>query len=186
MRGIDLKTILTRIARAADNHITNRFYGIECQLCTGQTKYGLNDMLRLGTLYSYLTIIVTAVLQVDFEVLSMLLHPRPILIYISSVDDKEEIVLAHFIYQQVVDGSAILIAHHAIKDFTHGSTCDIVGEDILYITFGIRTFDRHFAHVGDVKQSYMLTHSDMLWSNASLLIKQRHVESPEGHHGGTQ
>ena len=77
----------------------------------------------------------------------MLLHPRPVFIDIGCVDNEEEVVLAQLIHQQIIDGTAILIAHHTIIDFPNRSTCDIVGEYMLDITLSILTLDRHFAHV---------------------------------------
>ena len=115
----------------------------------------------------------------------MLLHPSPILIDVGSIDDEEEIILAHLIYEQIIHRSTILITHHAVKDFPYWNSSNIIGKNVVDIALGIRTLHSDLAHVGDVEETYMFTNSQMLWSNTSILIKQGHIETPKGDHRGT-
>ena len=108
----------------------------------------------------------------------MLLHPRPILINIGGIDDEEEVVVAHLIDQQVVDSAAILIAHHTIIYLTHRSARYVVGKDVLHIAFSILATNRHFTHVTDVKESYLLTHCHVFWRNTCIL--NRHDKTAKG------
>ena len=147
MGAIHLETVFTRIARAGDESLPNGLAGIERQFLTRQTEHTFHDILRLWSLEGNLSVKITTILQVDVEAGSMLLHPRPVFIDIGSIDDEEEVVLAQLIHQQIIDSSAILIAHHTIIDFPNRGTGDVVGEYMLDITLSILTLDRHFAHV---------------------------------------
>ena len=184
--GINLKAILARITCTRDDNIANSLTSIEYQFSTRQAQYRFNDMLALRSLNSYLTIEVGTVLQVDIKALGILLHPGPVLIDVSGIDDQEEIVLAHLIHQQIVNRTTILVAHHTIVDLAHRSTSDIVGKNVLHITLGIRTFYGYLAHVRNIKQAHMLANGRMLGSNTSHLIKQGHVKTTKRYHGGTK
>ena len=104
-------------------------------------------MFCLRALNGYLTIVVTTVLQVNIESFGLLLHPRPVLIDIGSVDDKEEVVLAHLVYQQVIDCTTILVAHHTIVYLTYRCASDIVCEDVLHVALCILALNCNLAHV---------------------------------------
>ncbi len=142
-------------------------------------------MLGFRPLQSYLTIIIGTVLQVDVKTSGMLLHPSPILIYIGSIDNEEEIILAHLIYQKVIYCSTILIAHHAVVYLTHRCIGYIIGEDMLHITLGIRSFHRNLAHVTHIEEACMFTYSQMLWCDTRILIQQRHIKPTKRHHCST-
>ena len=85
-------------------------------------------------------------------------HPCHILIDVCSIDDDEEIVVAHLVYQKVVDGASVRIEHHAIENLMERCILDVVGEDMVYIFLGIRTSYYDFAHVAYVEDSAMISH----------------------------
>ena len=143
-------------------------------------------MFSFWSLNGYLTVIVRAVLQIDVEASSVLLHPSPVFVDVRRIDDEEEIILAQLIHQQVIDGSAVLVAHHSIIDFAHGGTSHIVGKYMLHIAFRIGTLHRDLTHVRDIKQSYMFTNGHVLRSDTAILIQQRHIKASKRHHRGTQ
>ena len=147
MRAVYLKSILASISGTRDDDIANRLTGVECHLCAWNTKNSLNCMLCLRALNGYLTIVVTTVLQVNIESFSLLLHPRQVLIDIGGVDDKEEVVLAHLVYQQVVDSTTILVAHHTIVYLTYWCSSDIIGENMLHVALCILALNCNLAHV---------------------------------------
>ena len=116
----------------------------------------------------------------------MLLHPSPVLIDIGGIDHEEEIILSQLIDQKVIDGTTVLVAHHTVEDLTYRHRSDIVGEDVVHITFGIRAAYDDLSHMGDIKQSHLLTYCIMLRSDTRILIEQRHVEATKRHHHGPQ
>ena len=122
-------------------------------------------------MYGYLTIKVATVLEVDVKACGMLLHPCPVLVDIGSIDDEEEVVLAHLVDQQIVDGTTILVAHHTIIDLTYGCASNVVGKDVLHIALCIPALHRNLSHVGDIEESNMFANSGMLGGDTSILIK---------------
>ena len=77
----------------------------------------------------------------------MTFHPFYVLVDVGSVDYEEEVVLCHLVHEQVVNGSAILIAHHSVENLAWFGSAHIVGEDVVDVSFGVRTLYGHFAHV---------------------------------------
>ena len=114
----------------------------------------------------------------------MLLHPSYILVDVGCVDDEEEVVLAHLVDEQVVDGAAVLIAHHAIEHLSVGGSLDVIGEDVLNIALGIFTLDGYFAHVRNVEDAAMLAHSVVLLLDVAVL--DRHVKACKRGNEGSQ
>ena len=128
-------------------------------------------MFRLRALNCQLSIIIRNVTQIDVEAIGMLLHPSPVLIDIGGIDDKEEIILSHFIDQQIIYCSTILVAHHTIVDLSHRCTCYVIRKDMLHIAFSIVTANNDLSHVRHIKQAYFLTYRIMLWSYSCILIE---------------
>ena len=186
MRGIDLKAVLTCISRTRHDDIAYRLHGIESQFATRQVQDRLHDMFGLRTLQRYLSIIVATVLQINIKAFGILLHPGPVLIDICSIDDQEEIILCHLVDEQVINSTAILVAHHAIIDLTYRCIGYIVRKYMLHVTFGIRSLDGHFSHMRHIKESGMFANSHMLWCDTSILIKEWHVKATERYHCSPQ
>ena len=92
----------------------------------------------------------------------MLLHPCHVLVDVGGIDDQEELLGSHLVDQQVVDGAAVGVAHHAVEDLPIGGVFHIVGEDMVDVALGIRTSDEHFAHVAHVEDAAGLTYCLML------------------------
>ena len=127
-----------------------------------------------------MTVVVGAVLLVDIEALGLLLHPGPVLVDIRGVDNEEEILLAQLIDQQIVDGAAVGIAHHAIEYLAHRGTGHVVGEDVLHVALSLAAAHRDLAHVAHVEEAHMFAHGLMLHSDAGIL--DGHDEAAEGRH----
>ena len=96
------------------------------------------------------------------EALGILHHPLHVLVDVCGVDDDEELVVTHLVYQQVVHGAAVGVEHHAVVDLVQGCAGDIVGEDVVYISLGIGPAHPHLAHVADVEHSAVLSYGLML------------------------
>ena len=143
-------------------------------------------MFALRALNGYLTVVVRTVLQVDVEAFGMLLHPSPVFVDVRGVDHEEEVILAHFIHQQVVDRTAVFIAHHTIVDFPNRRPSHIVRKDMLHVALCIWTLHSHLAHVRYIEESHMFSDGHVLRGNACILVKQRHIEASELDHCGTQ
>ena len=185
MRGIDLEAVFARVAGARHDDVANGLHGVERQLAARQSQHPLHDVFRLRALHGQLAVVVRTVLQVDVETLGMLLHPGPVLVDVGRVDDEEEVLLAHLVDQQVVDGASVFVAHHAIVYLSYRRLGDVVGEDVLHVALGILAANRHFAHVRHVEHACMFSHGLMLLGYAAL-IQKRHVETAKLYHRSIQ
>ena len=131
-------------------------------------------------MHGQLAVVVALVLEVDVEARHLFLHPRHILIDVGRVDDEEEVVVAHFIDEQVIDRAAVGVAHHPIVDLSDGRIGDIIGEDVLHVALCIGPCDAHFAHVRDIEDTAVLAHGVVLIGDVRVL--NGHDESAEGRH----
>ena len=122
--------------------------------------------------------------QVYVIAFSLLLNPGPVLIDVGSIDDEEETLVGHLIHQEVVNDATILVAHHAIEDFSMGHACHIVRKDVIDIAFCVSTGNQHFAHVTDIEHATGCAYCLMLVHNARIL--NRHVEAAKGRHQRSQ
>ena len=187
---VNLEAVLARVACAADDEGAigrtgvDRLCRVELHLPACDAQHLLDPLLGLGTLHGYLAVMVTHVLQVDVEALGLLLHPGPVLVDVGGVDNEEIVVLAHAVDQQVVDRSAVLVAHHAVENLSHRCATDVVGKDVLHIALSIFALDGDFAHVADVEDAAAGAHSLVLVGDVGVLYG--HVESGEGRHQRAQ
>ena len=178
--GIDFEAVLAGIACSADDDgscLLQRLEGVEHQLLAGQRQHFLHDGLSQGTLHSQFAILVALVLQRDVVALGLLLNPCPVLIDVGSIDDEEEAVFRHLIYQQVIHHATVVIAHHAIENLSGVNARDVVGEDVVDKTLGIGTTDQYLAHVTDVKDAAGRAYCLVLVHDSRIL--NRHVEASE-------
>ena len=74
--------------------------------------------------------------------------------------------------------------HHAIKNLANGSTCHIVGENMLHEAFGLRSGDKHLAHVAHVEHATSGANCDVFVSDVGIL--EWHHKATEWNHLGTQ
>ena len=118
--------------------------------------------------------------QLHIIAVGLLLNPCPVLIDIGSIDDEEETLIGHLIHQQVVHHAPILVAHHAIEDFPYRHIRDIVGKDVIDITLGIRSGNKHLTHVAHVEDATGCAHGPMLVSDIRVL--NGHLEAAERRH----
>ena len=111
---------------------------------------------------------------------SVLLHPIVILVDVRGIDDKQELCLVDFIYQQIVDCSTVGIQHHAIINFSFRGIGDVVGEYVVYVALSIGACHHHFAHVADVEHTAVIAHCIVLVDNSTVFYW--HHETSEGAH----
>ena len=182
MRAIDLEAVLTGVTRPADdNGLAINVYRLGCvehQFLTRKSEYLFHHSLRFRSLNSKLSVVVGAVLQIDVEPLGLLLHPCPVLVDVCRIDYQEVVLFAHLIYQEVVNGTTILITHHSIINLSVGRTRDIIGEDMVHIAFRLSTLDGYFTHVTHIEHPAMLSYGIVLINDVRILY--RHVKAAKG------
>ncbi len=122
--------------------------------------------------------------ELDIVAFRLLLYPFPVFINICGIDNEEEFVFAAFVNQQVVHHTAILVTHHTIENFSCRHTCDVVGEDMVDVTLGIRACDEYFTHMTHIEHATRLAYSLMFVYNATIL--DRHLETAKGRHQSSQ
>ena len=188
MASVHLETILARVARAAhDESLSLRVHGlegIECQILASQPQALCHHLLRIRSLQGYLSVDVALVHGNHIESLCLSLYPGIVLIDIGGIDDEEELVVRHLVDKQIVHGAAILMQHHAIVYLAHGSTGNVVGEDVLHELLRLGTAHQHLAHVAHVEHAACLAHGIVLVHDVGVL--DGHLKAPERHHLGTQ
>ena len=188
MGTIDLEAVLARVACAADDDglaaDLNLLEGVEHELGTVQAERGQHQRLCLGSLDGELGVVVALVLGLGVEALDLLLNPGVVLVDVGSVDDEEEVVLAHLIDEQVIHSAAVGIEHHAVEDLAHVGSGHVVRKDVLHEALSLRTRDAYFAHVANVEDADLLTYGIVLRRNVG--IDERHVEAAKGHHLGAE
>ena len=142
---------------------------IEGQVTAVDVQYGGHGLLGLGTLNGQLRVVVALVVDLDVKVGGLLVDPSHVLVDVGGVDDQEQVVLAHFVHQQVIHGSSVGIEHHAIEHLAHLGTGDVVGEDIVDKFLGLGTSDAHLTHVRHVEHADGLAHGVVLGLDAIVL-----------------
>ena len=180
MRAVDFEAVLAGIAGATDDDVAHDLCRIELQFLACESKHFLHYALCLGALHGELSVVVALVVQVDVEAFGVLLHPGYVLVDVGCIDDEKEVVLAHFIDEQVIDCSAVGVEHHAVVYLPDGCLTDVVGEDVLDVALGIGSRDAYFAHVTDIEHAAMLTDCIVLVRDVCVL--NRHDESAEWRH----
>ena len=169
MRSVYLETVLTRIASArhydclaADGHFLSC---IECQLGHFQPKHLLGDGFGHRSLHRQLTVAVALIGEGEVEALGVTGHPVEVFVDVRGIDDEEEAVVGKLVDQQVVNGAAVVVAHHAVEHFAHGCSADVAGEDVAHVAFGIGAADGHFSHVAYVEHTALAAHGMVLGGN---------------------
>ena len=188
MRSIDFKAVLTGVSRAAEVYgfveAVNGLTGVERQFLAWQVEHVFYDLLALGPLYGQLSEVVRLVAHHDVEALGLLAHPVDIFLNVGGIDDEEVVVVLHLVDEQVVDRSAVFVAHHAVEDFAIGGVLDVVGEDVVHVAFRVGTADDDFAHVADVEHTAVVAHGQVLVGDVGVL--NGHVVAGKGSHEGSQ
>ena len=92
--------------------------------------------------------------------------------------DKEEVVFAHFVHEQIVYHASVRIAHHTIVHLAQRSIGNIVGKDVIYIFFCLIAGYAHFAHVRNVEYAALLTNCIVFFDYRRILY--RHIKTAEG------
>ena len=87
------------------------------------------------------------------------------------------------VYEKIVHNSSIRMEHHSIKNLAWPEAADLIGEDVIYEFFRIRTTYEYFSHVRNIEHSDLVADSIMLISNGCVL--DRHHESSKRAHFGT-
>ena len=142
-----------------------------------QAQHFFDHGFGLGALHCELAVEVALVVKPYVEALHLLLHPLNVLVDVGGVNDKEEIVVAHLIDEEVINGAAVGIEHHAVEYLAVGGTGHVVGEDVLHVALCVGACDAHLAHVRDVEDSAVLAHGIVFIGDVGVL--DGHDESAE-------
>ena len=112
----------------------------------------LQNVLSVRSLKSYLAILITDICEL-YAVDLVIAHPCEVLISVSCVYYYEVVVLALHIYNEVIDGTAVFIAHWGISCESRLKVCVIVCQQQVEEVLCLLTLNENFAHVGNVEQS---------------------------------
>ena len=112
----------------------------------------LQDLLSVRSLKSNLTILVAYISELNAIDL-VIAHPCEVFICVSCVYYYEVVILALHIYNEVVDGSAVFIAHWGISCESRLKVCVIVCQEHVEEVLCLLALNEYFAHVGNIEQS---------------------------------
>ena len=88
------------------------------------------------------------------------------------------------VYQEVVHGTAVRVAHHAVEHLAGLIAADVVGKDVVDKFLCLRAFHKNLAHVGHVEHAHMLPHRIVFYGDGTVL--DGHDVACKGTHLGTQ
>lgn len=180
--SVELETVLAGVAGAADDcglvHVGDFLEGVEGKVGDVDSEDILNDFLSLRTLNGNLAVEVAEILDLDIEAGGVGLNPGDILVNVGGIDDEEETIVATLVDEQIVDHAAAGVEHHSVEALANRRAGDIVGENVVDVTLGVRTGDGNFAHVGNIENAASITHGVVLLNDTTIL--DGHVEAAEG------
>ena len=125
---------------------------------------------------------VAHVSQLDVP-LQVALQPRKVFANVRGVHD-EHVSIAEMIYEQIVDDSAIDIAHRRILRFTFRQSGYIVDRHTLEKSDGISSPHFELPHVRHVEHSRRIANRRVLFHDAGVL--HRHFKAAEFDHLGAE
>ena len=108
-------------------------------------------------------------------------HPLIVLILIGCVYYDKILIVCLLIYNQIIHGSALLIAHRAIPCLAIFHIIKIVGQDHLEIRQRILSLAQNLSHMGYIKQSCLCADCHMLFDYACWILYRKNI-SPKRHH----
>ena len=188
MGAIHLEAVLARIARAADDEglavFLQRGKVVELHVLQLHAQHLAAHLFGLRALNGQLSVVLALILGLYVESLGLAFYPGIVLVDVGGIDNEEELRLAHFIDEEVINSSAVFVEHHAVEYFAHGRTAHVVGEDVLHEAFGLGTRHKDFAHVAHVENTASLAHSIVFVCNIGIL--KRHLKTAKRHHLGAQ
>ena len=115
----------------------------------------------------------------------MLLDPGKVLVNIGGVHNQQEMVGQILtVNEKVVHSASVRIAHHAVEDFSGFVSTDIVGENVVDESLGLRAFHKDFSHVGHIEHTHLFPHGQVLLGDGAVL--DGHHESRKGAHLGIE
>ena len=92
--------------------------------------------------------------------------------------------LEFLVYQEVVHGAAVRVAHHAVEDLSGDHSPYLVGKNMVHEGLCIGAFHEDFSHVGHVEHAHLPPYGIVFRHDAFVL--DGHHESGEGAHLGSQ
>ena len=107
-------------------------------------------------------------------------NPCHVFVYVGRIDDQQEFLFFHTVYEQVVDSSSVGVQHHSVKNFPYCQIADIVREYIIDKAHGLRPRHQDFPHMRNVEHPDLLTHSFVF--GYYVTIFNRHIEASERAH----
>jgi hypothetical protein len=107
-------------------------------------------------------------------------HPFDVFLNIGCVDTKEVFLVPHLIDDQVIDHTAVRIAHDGVEGLADFQARHIVGDKVVQVGQGILPMDPHFTHMADIEQAGLFPDSPVFLKNGGVL--DGHFPSGERHH----
>ncbi len=182
-----LDAVLARVARAAHEDVLDagdrQAGGAEAlgQLTVGEVR---DDAARLRPLDREHRVVVQTVVERHVEGLRLLGEPGQVLVVVGRVRDRQIVVLAELVGEEVVQDASVFLGQDAVLRPVVGDLADVVGEDALQELQRLRPFRLDLAHVGDVEDAGLGAHGVVLLLDAGVL--HGHLPAGERHELGAR
>ena len=177
-RHVDLESVLACVACTGDHYRDSLEVCIEdaCIVACRDVflvNYFLEYVLGIRTLEGNLTVLIANIREL-YTVDLVIAHPCEVLVCVSSIDYYEVVVLGLHIYNEVIDGTAVLIAHRGVSCESRLKVCVIVCQEQIEEVLSLLTLNENFAHVGNVEQSALSSDCHVLcFDTCSVLYRKK-------------
>ena len=183
-RVVKFETVLTRVARAADQagHPRHRALGEMVVLDEVERDGGqrLHDAGGLRPLHGQLRVVGGPVGEGGVEPRRLFAHPCKILVDVAGVDAEEKILRPAHVDQQVVHHAARRVAHRRVEHAAGKQAGDVIRHEVIEKAGGLGAAHVDLAHVADVEEAGGAAHGLVLLEDAAVL--HRHLPAGEIHH----
>ena len=103
-----------------------------------------------------------------------------VLVAVGCVDDHQVSFLGELVDDNVVDGAALLVAHHAVADLVHGHAGVVVGQQVVDGSQCSGASEQDLTHVRNVEQAALLADCHMLLDDAGSCVLDGQQVASEG------
>ena len=100
-----------------------------------------------------------------------------VLLPVGGVDHRQVTLLPELVDHQVVDGTAVGVAHGAVADLVHCHAVVVVGEQVVDGVQGRGAGEEDISHVGNIKEARLLAHRHVLLDDAGAVLHRQQVAS---------
>ena len=185
--GVDLESVLAGVSgpgyhavdvsdlAVEDSRVVHLRNGLRC----GDLR---QDLRGLRPLESQLAPVVAVVHQLHIAVLrNVAAHPVVVLLGVCGVYDHEVIVVSPLVDDQIVYGTAVLVAHRAVARLPVLHVGEVVGQHIVQVLQAVRAGYQDLSHVGNIEEACGSANRHVFLLDACLVL-YRKDESPERYH----